>query len=181
MSDAEGSPFHAYNFRVVFAPSPLGEASEEDQVNLAHGAFSEITGLEATVEPFAINEGGLNYGQHQRVGRTTFSTVILKRGMTASADLYQFFREIHGGHAYRRRMSVTIELLDGEGATVTSWTLDKAMPVKLKLTDLNATGQEVGVEELHLVHEGITEGQRRKRPVRDDGVIPAGSPDRAVG
>jgi hypothetical protein len=29
------------------------------------------------------------------------------------------------------------------------------MPVKFKFADLNAKGTEVGIEELHLVHEGL--------------------------
>jgi hypothetical protein len=29
------------------------------------------------------------------------------------------------------------------------------MPVKFKAADLNARGSEVGVEELHLAHEGL--------------------------
>ena len=29
------------------------------------------------------------------------------------------------------------------------------MPVKFKFADLNARGMDVGIEELHLVHEGL--------------------------
>jgi tail tube protein gp19 len=37
------------------------------------------------------------------------------------------------------------------------WKLLRAMPVKMKLADLSASSQELAVEELHLVHEGIFE------------------------
>ena len=37
-----------------------------------------------------------------------------------------------------------------------SWQLDNAIPVKFKAADLNAKNSEIGVEELHLAHEGMT-------------------------
>jgi hypothetical protein len=30
------------------------------------------------------------------------------------------------------------------------------MPIKFKTADLNAKGTEVGIEELHIAHEGLT-------------------------
>ncbi len=47
-------------------------------------AFAEVTGLEATMEPRAIREGGRNWGQHQRAGQVSFATVVFKRGITAA-------------------------------------------------------------------------------------------------
>ena len=38
---------------------------------------------------------------------------------------------------------------------ILTWGLDRAMPVKFKAADLNAKGAEIGIEELHLVHEGL--------------------------
>ena len=36
-----------------------------------------------------------------------------------------------------------------------TWVLERALPVKFKAADLNAKGTEVGIEELHLAHEGL--------------------------
>jgi phage tail-like protein len=36
------------------------------------------------------------------------------------------------------------------------WRLARAMPIKFKAAELNARGTEVGIEELHLAHEGLT-------------------------
>ena len=41
------------------------------------------------------------------------------------------------------------------GVTVLTWGLKRALPVKFKAADLNGRGSEVGVEELHLAHEGF--------------------------
>jgi phage tail-like protein len=51
---------------------------------------------------------------------------------------------------------VVISLLDGLGNTIMGWQLDRAMPVKFKFADLNAKATEIGIEELHLVHEGLS-------------------------
>jgi phage tail-like protein len=39
---------------------------------------------------------------------------------------------------------------------VLSWKLEKALPVKFKAADLNAKNTEIGIEELHLAHEGLS-------------------------
>ena len=41
-----------------------------------------------------------------------------------------------------------------------TWVLDRALPVKFKAAEFNAKGSEVGIEELHLAHEGL----RLERP-----------------
>ena len=52
-------------------------------------------------------------------------------------------------------MQVTINLFDTNGAAVLAWQLDRAMPIKYKFADLNARNAEVGIDELHFVHEGL--------------------------
>ena len=46
--------------------------------------------------------------------------------------------------------------LGGGLAAVLTWGLARALPVKFKAADLNARGSEVGIEELHLAHEGLS-------------------------
>lgn len=157
-------PLHVFRFRVRFFEADLGATTDEDTnsaspspVELCHGAFSEISGLEATMEPVQISEGGWNWGQHQRVGPTTFSTVILRRGLTSNRHLWTWFAATNRLGTYAKRMDVQIELQDASGEPQVTWTLKRALPIKLKLADLNAAGQEVGVEELHLNHEGLEE------------------------
>jgi phage tail-like protein len=151
-------PAHVFRFRVEFTEdrftSGAGSASEGADVALCAGAFSEVTGLEATMEPKAIKEGGKNYSVNQRAGPVTFATVVLKRGMTSTRDLWNWFDLVAGGK-YAYRLAATITMLDAGGQRVLAWRLEKAMPVKFKAADLNAKGTEVGIEELHLVHEGL--------------------------
>jgi len=149
------APLHVFNFHVTFKRDALLGAADGSEVGLCSGAFAECTGLEATVEPKVIKVGGSNYGAAQRMGRVTFATVVLKRGMTPTRDLWNWFQLVSGG-SYAYRLAVEIEMRDSQGNSVLTWGLARAMPVKFKAADLNARGTEVGIEELHLAHEGLT-------------------------
>lgn len=158
MSAQESSlfPFHVFNFQVDFYEDPLDSAhNRTENLYLCGGAFSECTGLEATMEPKVIKEGGRNYGAAQRAGQVTFATVILKRGMTTNRDLWRWFEMVNPDAAYSYRLAAYITLNDTAGEMAMTWKLVNAMPIKFKAADMNAKATEVGVEELHLAHEGI--------------------------
>ncbi len=151
------APLHAFRFHVDFQE----EAGTD--VSICSGAFSECTGLEATMEAKVIKEGGRNYGAVQRVGPVTFATVVLKRGITETRHLWTWFEFVTGGN-YAYRLSAIITMFDISGKAVLAWKLEDAMPVKFKTADLNARATEVGVEELHIVHEGLL----KVEPTRTD-------------
>ncbi len=144
------TPLHVFRFHISFRRASGGGG----QVEVCGGAFSECTGLEATMEPKVIKAGGANYGAAQRAGQVSFATVVLKRGMTSTRDLFNWFQMVAGG-AYAYRLSAEIAMRDSAGETVVTWGLDQCLPVKFKAADLNAKGTEIGIEELHLAHEGL--------------------------
>jgi phage tail-like protein len=154
MSDDNAlAPLHVFRFQVDFQEP--AEEGKEPAVVLCSGAFAECTGLEATMEQKTIKEGGRNYGPAQRAGPVSFATVVLKRGMTTTRHLWKWFEFVSGGF-YAYRLNVIVTMSDAADTPVLRWKLENAMPVKFKAADLNAKGTEVGIEELHLVHEGLT-------------------------
>lgn len=155
MSDVYDYPLSGFRFQVDFKEQMLTNETEGGEVLLCRGAFSECSGLEATMEPKSIKEGGRNWGSAQRMGAINFGTVVLKRGLTRTADLWAWFSLVGEG-AYAQRLNVTITLFDPSGKGLFSWTLLKAMPIKFKAPDLNASNNEVAIEELHLIHEGLS-------------------------
>jgi phage tail-like protein len=157
-------PFHLFRFAVEF------RREGDPDLDICRGAFAECTGLEATMETKTIKAGGANFGAYQRAGRVTFATVILKRGITTSRDLWKWFSAVNEQGKYAVRLDVTITV-GGHSETPAppgnpgakaptepgiTVRLFRAMPVKFKCGDLNAKAPEVGIEELHLVHEGLT-------------------------
>jgi len=147
-------PLFGFNFHVSFSEQMLGEGKPGEEVPLCQGAFAECSGLEATMEPKVIKEGGRNWGSAQRMGAVSFATVVLKRGLTRSDHLWAWFSLVGQG-AYAQRLTVTITQYDPAGQAMLSWELRQALPVKFKAPDLDAGGKEVAIEELHLAHEGL--------------------------
>ena len=80
MADSAGE-FIPFRFRVALYDGEGGRL-------LCRGAFSEVSGLEATMAPKTLREGGRNWGEVQLAGPTSFAPVILKRGITEVADLW---------------------------------------------------------------------------------------------
>jgi len=148
-------PIHAFRFQVDFKEQLIGNDGEGDDALLCSGAFAECTGFEATMEPKVIKEGGRNWGAIQRSGKTTFATLVLKRGMTSTRDLWTWY-EFIGTGKYAHRLNVIITLFDTSGSALLAWKLTHAMPIKFKAADMNAKGADVAIEELHLAHEGLS-------------------------
>ncbi|HZS38680.1 MAG TPA: phage tail protein [Polyangia bacterium] len=159
--EVKRAPFPSFNFSVDFYEDKLPPANGAVPTNngkpvpICTGVFSECTGIDATMEPKVIKEGGRNYGANQRVGQVTFSTVILKRGMTSTAHLWKWWSLVAGGK-YAFRLSADITIFEQDGTPAVGFTLERVLPVKFKAPDLNAmTGNAVAIEELHLAHEGL--------------------------
>lgn len=156
MDPALADPYYPFRFHVDFTDSRLSGTAPEQDVPLCSGVFAECTGLEATMEPKVIKAGGYNYGDRQRAGPVTFATVILKRGMTKNHDLWSWFQTVTLQGEYTHRLTVTITLFDTAGKGQWSWVLTRALPTKFKAADFNAKASDIGIEELHLVHEGLS-------------------------
>lgn len=153
-------PIHAFRFQVTFTEQLLGSNEPGSEVPLCSGSFAECSGLEATMAPKVIVEGGRNWGPAQRMGPVTFATVILKRGFTRTGDLWTWF-DLIGQGAYAYRLNTVITVFNQAGDGMLSWTLKHALPTKFKAADLTANVTDIAIEELHLAHEGLT----REAPV----------------
>jgi phage tail-like protein len=154
-------PIALFRFHADFERVSLADGKKQGALGICSGSFSECSGIEATMEPKVIKAGGWNYGAQQRAGQTTFSTVILKRGITTTRDLWKWFSQVNELGKYAFRLNVTIRVGGPDGkdkkpVTATTIQLARAMPVKFKFGDLSARGTEVGIEELHLAHEGLS-------------------------
>lgn len=148
-------PVHIFRFQVDFREQIIGKDGDGEKVSLCSGAFAECSGLEATMEPKTIKEGGRNWGAIQRSGKVSFATLVLKRGMTTSRDLWTWY-EFVGTGKYAHRLNAVVTLFDTAGKSIMAWKLTNAMPIKFKAADLNAKNSEVAIEELHMAHEGMS-------------------------
>jgi phage tail-like protein len=148
-------PFSVFRFQVQFLDESGGQT-------ITNGGFSDVSGLESNIEIKPIPEGGRLVGVHQLVGKTTFANLVLKRGLTSNFELWKWFSDVSRGVRPVPRKKVVIELLDAEigvdenKRVVARWSAERAIPLKMRASDLSGKGTELAVEELQLAHEGLT-------------------------
>lgn len=133
-------PFFNYNFLV-----------ELD--GITRGTFQEVSGLDATTEPIEYREGGQNTTVRKLPGLTKYGNIVLKRGVTSDTELYDWHRQTVLGVIDRRNGSIIV--LDRQGGEVARWNFTDAWPTKYDIPDFNATGNEVAIETMEIVHEGV--------------------------
>jgi len=79
----------------------------------------------------------------------------LKRGTFASDNEYYNWWKTVSLNTIERR-DLTISLLNESHEPVVVWKVKNAWPSKIQSTDLKADGNEVAIESMELVHEGLT-------------------------
>ena len=83
-----------------------------------------------------------------------FETVVLRRALTGSTELYDWRRSIVSGKDDRRL--VTIHQLDAAGGRiVNSWRLEGAWPCRWSGPSFDAAGTDVAIEELELAYDDL--------------------------
>ena len=141
-------PFTTFNFRVAITYGDLGHP-------VCSGEFAECDGLELTIEPKTIREGGNNRRPIHLVGPVSYGQLTLKRGMTSdSFDLWQWMSDSIADPGLRAEAEVV--LLAADGAERARFVLSRCLPVKVKAPPLNGKDGAVAIEELQLAYERIT-------------------------
>ena len=118
------------------------------------GSFTSCSGLGATRETKEVEEGGINDHVYIVPGRLKYDKLTLKRGVTYSTALWDWFHEGYLDGKVKRR-NMTIYLYGVNGIALKQWHIHKAFPVKWSGNDLRADSQEVAVETVEFVHEGF--------------------------
>ena len=123
---------------------------------VALGGVSECSGLGSENEVIRYREGN-DVAERLLPGRTTYSAITLKRGITADLTLWNWYKQTVDGKVNRR--SVVIVLLDDERKDVARWAVRNGFPAKYTGPTFNATSNEVAIETLEIAHEGIERAQ----------------------
>lgn len=124
--------------------------------------FTEVTGLDFETEVIEYREGNNpTYNKHKQPGLTKYSNVTLKRGsVIEDFEFFKLWRETAKFQESNKikkvfRRDITIKLLNEDHKPIITWTLENAWPSKIQSTDLKADGNEVAIETMELVHEGL--------------------------
>jgi len=154
-------PLPAYNYCVSILngnkPSVLG--------------FSEVDGLVLEYEPVTYRDG-LSFLRGETIvpGLRQPIHITLKRGVLVgkSSDsryaeegnkgnyLAAWLKKAHYALASKQTRDVVIDLCDENGASVISWKVIAALPIKLEMSTLDADSNDVAIETLELAAHGLS-------------------------
>lgn len=149
-------PFTAFNFRVEIRVDGVA-------MQICDAAFSECDGLEMTMDVKTIREGGNNGKQIRLTGPLNFGQCTLKRGMTATFYLWQWFNLMLTQPDLRADAEVVVLATDGQTERA-RFLLSRCVPVKLKAPPLNARDGMVAIEEFQLSYESLTLKDQNSTP-----------------
>ncbi|MBL7781959.1 MAG: phage tail protein [Saprospiraceae bacterium] len=136
-------PIPVYYFKVVIGS--MGEI-----------AFQEVSGLDTEYDVIEYRTGNNSvFSTVRTTDLKKHTDITLKKGAFQSdTALFDYFAKVKMNTL--ERTTVTIQLMNEEHEPIYTWTLKNAFPKKVSGFSLNAKTSDAAMEELVLVHEGIT-------------------------
>jgi len=120
--------------------------------------FTACSGLslEFDVITHATIAEGSKKIQKKIPGRPKYAEVVLKRGLTSSTDLHDWFKEVVDAASETPYKTAAIVVIDRTGERVAEFNLEGCWPSKLSVSDLAAGSDDVMIEELTIQHEYLS-------------------------
>lgn len=136
-------PFTGFHFLVVFEIFP----QLPNDIR-----FQDVTGLTVDVGLDTYNEGGENRFVHRLPGRSRYTDLVLKRGMTLVSGVTAWCQDALENFNYKPT-NLLISLLNEDHLPVSSWYVINAIPIKYEVSGLNAEQSQIVIESLTLRYE----------------------------
>ena len=137
---SRNDPYAAFNFLV-----------EIDNVTVA--GFSECSGVNTETDAIEYRNGDTDITVTKLPGLKKFGNITLKRGFTASKELWEWRKKVLDGRTERQSGSIVLQNEAREEAL--RWNFREAWPRKWEGPSFNAKTNEVAIETLEIVCEGI--------------------------
>jgi phage tail-like protein len=132
-----------------------------DQVD---AIFLECQGFKRSQDAIEISEvtpnkwGKANKGQVRRTklpGNVKSGNITLRRGMTNSMALWNWFEAVQEGKWSEQRKNASLTIYDQAAKSQARFELAQAWPAGYKLADTNARSGEIEIEEVEIAFEGF--------------------------
>ena len=128
---------------------------EIDQVSM--GFFTECSGLGSSNE--VIDHKVVDKSGHEMVqkipGRLAWEDISLKRGITGDLGIWKWREDVEKGIMKNARRHGSIIMYDRNYEEIARWNFENGWPSKVTGPSLNAGSNDIGIEEMTIVHEGI--------------------------
>lgn len=145
-------PFTTFNFFVSLV-------LDNENTPICEGEFSECDGIEMSLEPKTIREGGNNGRQIHLMGPVKYGQLSLKRGMTEDFGLWDWFERIQQSRSLRASGEISMISSDRARDDV-RFAISGCLPIKLKAPALNAKDGQIAIEELQIAYETLYRASR---------------------
>lgn len=147
---------HNFLISLVDTSSPLAFVASfavSAIVDVAVGGFMECAGLEMAMSAEEYKEGGRNGAVLKFPSRVTWTPLTLKRGVSTSTELWDWFFGFVEGNGRRRDGVIT--LMDETQSPAFIWFFRRGLPTKYSGPSLNASQSNVAIESIEIAHEGL--------------------------
>ncbi len=122
------------------------------------GFFMECSGIGSSNE--VIEHKVVDAKGHELVqkipGRMTWEDITLKRGVTDAMDMWKWRETVEKGTMKEARKNGSVVMYDRNYEETARWNFENGWPSKISGPSLDSGSADVGVEEITIVHEGIT-------------------------
>lgn len=141
-TDKRVDPFRSFNFQL-------------DILGVNAASFSECSGLTADGDHVEYREGiDKPLTVRKLTGLRKYSNITLKRGYTKNDVLWKWYMSTANGTT--QRYDVVIILLSEDGKQQMKWKAENAWVNKIEGPSFKASGNEVAMESVEIIHEGLT-------------------------
>ncbi len=121
------------------------------------GYFTECSGLGSehdVVEHKVVDEKGRQMIK-MVPGRIKWDKITLKRGITDAKDIWDWRKKVEDGQVEDARIDGSIIMMDQELKPIARWNFEGGWPSKVSGPQLKSASNEIGVEELTIVHHRL--------------------------
>ncbi|MGB9927650.1 MAG: phage tail protein [Methanosarcina sp.] len=122
---------------------------------IIQAGFSEVTVPDTTSDPIEYREGNDSPTVRKLPGLTKYGNLTLKWGTTSSMELFEWRKQVIQGKMKSARRNIAVIILDEEGNDAARWEFREAWPSKYDAPDLSAKGNDIAIETMEIVHEGM--------------------------
>jgi phage tail-like protein len=128
---------------------------EVDGITLAQ--FREVSGLSSEIQviEYKSNKPGGIPMVKKLPGARKWGDIQLKRGKTSDKSWWDWIKQVQEGKIEQARRNGSIVIYDYERGEQARYNFTAGWPSKVSVSSLQASGNDVAIEEMTIVHEGL--------------------------
>jgi phage tail-like protein len=140
-------PYPGHNFQVVVT-------GVSDDGSAVSGGFSEVSGLEISIEAIPYRNGNEDITVRQIPGLKSYANIVCKRGSTGHVEFWRWIKRALDGQVERADGSIILQ--DENQTEVMRWNFSRGWPCKYTGPTFNAANNEIAMETLEICVEDLS-------------------------